>query len=234
MIIVDREFNSLKISLDGVLLNSESLNATIKAHEKSAGLSIVKISNNVDVSEKFKKKIEAIYDIAAETGRSGEFENRRNKLKIEVGKWETRILIVSALLLLLLLVVGLFILQLGLQKWEIEELKANFYLRYLLLSPIVYYLVFISNQHSKHQKLYNKYSFKTTLAMSVQHHIELLTTKEVFATDLQINKVLDFVLDAFKKIYNEPYSDDDYKLKLKLASLELDIEKKMMKFIKQE
>jgi hypothetical protein len=222
----------LKSTLDKILTESTSLNSTIKTHEESAQLSIDKISKHVNDSEYFKKKIEGIYDIAANTGRSGEFENRRNKLKIEVGKWETRIMVIS--FVILLLVIGLFLFQLSLQEWKIQDLKANFYLRYLLLSPIVYYLVFSANQHSKSQKLYDKYSFKTTLAMSVQHHIELLTSKEEFTSSIQIDNVLNFILDAFRKIYSEPYSDDDLKFRLKLANLELEIEKKMVEFLKKE
>lgn len=135
---------------------------------------------------------------------------------------------------ILLLVIGLFLFQLSLQEWKIQDLKANFYLRYLLLSPIVYYLVFSANQYSKSQKLYDKYSFKTTLAIPVQHHIELLTSKEEFTSSIQIDNVLNFILDAFRKIYSEPYADDDLKFKLKLANLELEIEKKMVEFIKKE
>ena len=37
----------------------------------------------------------------------------------------------------------------------------------------------------------------------------------------RINKILDFVLDGFQKIYSEPHTNDDYKLKLKLASMEM-------------
>ena len=230
--IIEKEAFGLKKKLDKILSDSEAVKTTIIAHEKNAGLSVEKISIDVDEAADLKEKIAGIYDIAAANGRSGEFENRRNKLKTEVSKWETRILVVS--IILLSLVIGLFLLQLGLQDWKIQELKANFYLRYLLLSPIVYYLFFISSQHSKAQKLYDKYSFKTTLAMSVQHHIELLTSKKEFNGPEQIESVLGFVLEAFRKIYNEPYADDDYKMKLKLANLELDIEKKMIDFFKQE
>ncbi len=70
--------------------------------------------------------------------------------------------------------------------------------------------------------------------MSIKHHIELLVKQDLFIQEGQIEKVLDFVLDAFAKIYNEPYSDDDYKMKIKLVNIELELEKKMIEILKSE
>lgn len=229
---LEKESNLLNSKIIQLEEKSTTLFESIKTSEKESleKLDVIKI--NLSTSDDTLKRIQEIYDIAAETGRSGEFENRRNKLKNEVKKWETRVLISS--IVLLVSVVGLFILQLWLLDWKIIDLKLNFYLRFILLSPVIYYLVFSVNQHNKIQKLYDKYSFKTTLAMSIKHHIELLIKQDLFIKEGQIKKVLDFVLEAFNKIYNEPYSDDDYKMKVKLANIELELEKKMIEFLKAE
>ena len=227
---IEKDSKALSTNINKLHQNSQKLIEQIKLDQKSAGVSLEKIEGIETTSTETLEKIQEIYDIAAETGRSGEFENRRNKLKSEVDKWEKRILQVSGALLSL--VIGLFVFQLGLNGWDIKGLTVNFYLRYLLLSPIVYYLIFCASQHNKIQKLYDKYSFKTTLAMSVKHHIELLLNQGKFQEPDKVDKVLDFVLDAFGKIYNEPYSDEDYKLKLKLANIELDIENKLLSILK--
>jgi hypothetical protein len=228
------EKKSITLNSNIVKLEKESstLFKSIEISEKDSKESLIKIKDNLNISDNALKEIQQIYDIAAETGRSGEFENRRNKLKSEVKKWENRVLFSSSVLLLF--VVGLFVFQLWLLNWELVDLKLNFYLRFILLSPVIYYLFFCANQHNKAQKLYDKYSFKTTLAMSIKHHIELLVKQDLFIQKGQIEKVLDFVLDAFTKIYNEPYSDDDYKMKIKLANIELDLEKKMIEILKFE
>ena len=174
------------------------------------------------------KEIQDIYEIAAETGLSGEFDKRRAHLKELLSKWEKRIFITSSILLAT--IVLMFVGQLWLYNWDLTNhtFDINFYVRFLIASPVVYYLYFCSIQYSQAKKLHDKYSFKTTLAMSIKHHIQLLTQHEKFDKDDRINKILDFVLDGFRKIYTEPHTDDDYKLRLKLMNMEIDIEKRIM------
>lgn len=229
---LERKSDTLSTNIAKLEKKSSTLFESITTSEKDSKIKLTNIEENLNTSNETLEKIQEIYDIAGETGRSGEFEHRRNNLKKEVAKWERRVLIASSILLLF--VVGLFVYQLYLLDWEITDLKLNFYLRFILLSPIIYYLFFCANQHSKAQKLYDKYSFKTTLAMSIKHHIELLVRQDLFIQKGQIEKVLDFVLEAFTKIYNEPYSDDDYKMKVKLANIELELEKKMIELLKPE
>lgn len=174
------------------------------------------------------KEIQDIYGISAETGLSGEFDKRRSHLKGLLSTWEKRIFITTVVLLGIIIII--FIGQLGLYKWDITShtFDVNFYIRFLIASPVVYYLYFCSIQYSQTKKLHDKYSFKTTLAMSIKHHIQLLTQHDKFSKDERINKILDFVLDGFQNIYSEPYVNDDYKLKLKLINMEIDIEKRLM------
>lgn len=229
---IEKQSKSLNLSIINLEASSTTLFNSIKKLEKDANDKINTINYNLNISEEAKIKIQEIYSIAAETGRSGEFNNRSIQLKKEIGKWEFKILLFS--IILAFLAVALFFFQLYLVEWKMEDYKLNFYLRFILLSPIVYYLIFSVNQHNKTQKLYDKYSFKTTLAMSIKHHIEILVKQDLFTQKGQIEKVLDFVLDAFSKIYNEPYSDEDYKMKVKLANMELEIEKKILEFLKSE
>ncbi len=174
------------------------------------------------------KEIQDIYGISAETGLSGEFDKRRSHLKGLLGTWEKRIFITTSVLLGIIIM--MFIGQLWLYKWDITShtFDVNFYVRFLIASPVVYYLYFCSIQYSQTKKLHDKYSFKTTLAMSIKHHIQLLTQHDKFSKDERINKILDFVLDGFQNIYSEPHVNDDYKLKLKLMNMEIDIEKRLM------
>ena len=170
-----KTLNSNIISLED---NSSKLYNSIIKVEKDSNDKLNSINNNLNISEEAKIKIQEIYNIAAETGRSGEFNNRSIQLKKEIKSWELKIFLFS--IILAILAISLFIFQLYLVEWKLEDYKLNFYLRFILLSPIVYYLVFSANQHNKTQKLYDKYSFKTTLAMSIKHHIEILIKQDLF------------------------------------------------------
>ena len=99
---------------------------------------------------------------------------------------------------------------------------------FLILSPIVYYLVFSSTQYNKVKRLHDKYNFKTTLAMTIKSHIELLTQVEIFQSPERLDKILDFIIEGFNKIYNEPYTNDDFKMKVELANIKLDLQKNLL------
>ena len=187
-------------------------------------------TNIIDYHKTSKEKLEAIekvYEIAHETGLSGEFEKRRNNLSKEIKKWEKYILITSSVLFAG--VIGFFIFQLDLHDWEVDEaFDLNFYARFLIFSPLVYYIYFVSTQYNKAKKLHDKYAFKTTLSMTIKSHIELLTQNGYFEQEGQCDKILNFILDGFRKIYSEPYVSDNYKMKIKLANFEIDLQKKII------
>jgi hypothetical protein len=222
---------SVKISYNEIkrlLSESKKDNESIATFKELSSSDYSDIQTKKEESDKLLLRIQEIYEIAAETGLSGEFENRRNNLKTEVVKWEKRLFVVTVSLFISLL--GLFVFQLYLYDWDIKghNFDLNFYVRFLIFSPVVYYLFFCARQHEKTKKLHDKYSFKTTLAMSIKSHIELLLSTKSFQTPERIDSILDFIITGFDKIYKEPYSDDDYKLKLKLANIELDIENKIL------
>lgn len=191
------------------------------------------IRNNSEEAKKKLKEIQDIYEISHETGLSGEFEKRRNQLKTDLSRWESKIEEFTIALFIGILV--LFVAQLWLYDGDISEqnFDTNFYVRFLIFSPIVFYIAFCSSQYQKTKKLYDKYSFKTTLAMSIKAHIEMFSSNEHFQDAESIVKTLDFTLDSFKKIYTEPYTDDGYKVKLKMANLEINLQKKILDKLKK-
>jgi uncharacterized coiled-coil protein SlyX len=190
------------------------------------------IQKNKNNSDEVLKNIQEIYDIAAETGLSGEFDRKSKDLKIILIKWENRILYTSTALLAAIIL--MFLGQLTLDGWDLKAMDVNFYLRFLITSPIIYYLYLCSKEYSETKMLFDKYSFKTTLAMSIRNHIQLLTEQEKFNTPERIDGILSFILDGFKKIYTEPHvnTEDNYKMKLKLANMELKLGKSIMEKFK--
>jgi hypothetical protein len=182
-------------------------------------------------SENTLKEILDIYEIAADTGRSGEFDKRRKSLSIELKKWERHI--IFSTIGLFIVIIALFVWQLGLKEWQFDKIgiDISFYCRFLLTSPIIYYITFASMQYNKTKKLVDIYSYKTTMA--IKSHLELLTTNSNF--EKYNEDILQFTLEAFRKIYNEPYKDDDnFHLKIKMQDLGLQLEKKILQGVKDE
>lgn len=207
---------------------TDTLEASIRNKETISKDLLDKIQKLFNVSEEKKNAIEKVYQVAHRTGLSGEFENRRNNLEKEKNTWGKWVLGTSIVLLVSL--IALFVCQLWLYDFDLEanNFDYNFYIRFLILSPIVYYLVFCSSQYNKTKKLQDKYSFKTTLAMTIKSHIDLLMSEENFQEPDRINKILDFIIEGFEKIYNEPYANDDFKMKVELANIKLDLQKNLL------
>lgn len=228
---LDLQVTRIHKNIEKLYIESQKNEAIISDLLSKSNKEYNQIQEIKTTSENLLSDIQTIYEIASETGLSGEFDKRRSHLKELLKKWEKRIFFTT--LTLLILIVLLFIWQLSLYKWDITShtFDVNFYVRFLIVSPIVYYLYFCTSQYNQTKKLHDKYSFKTTLAMSIKSHIELLTGHEKFNDKERINKILEFILEGFQRIYSEPYSDDDYKLKLKLANMEIDIEKRLIETI---
>lgn len=224
--------NDAKTILKGVRSEHEKA----RAHNKDIENFKNESKKNQDAINKVKtdsieklKSIQDIYELANATGLSGEFEKRRNQHKTEKDNWRKWVFGMSISLLISLL--GLYVCQLALNDWDLDStLDASFYIRFVILSPIVYYLYFSSAQYNKERRFFDKYSFKATLALQLKQHIELLTNMEKLDRERDLDKVLDFIVIAFQKIYNEPF-DDEYKMNLKLADIELNLEKKLLKKI---
>lgn len=222
-----REINVWNKNIANLNQESKVLTQKILEYEREAQTNNENITQLYAESQRKLSDIQNIYEIAHETGLSGEFEKRRNQLNRELIKWE--ILIACTSIVLFLGIVILFYCQLKMNNWVLNEtFDLNFYIRFLIFSPIVYYLYFVSTQYNKAKSLHDKYAFKTTLSMTIKSHIELLTKQGYFVEPEHLNNILDFVLDGFRNIYNEPHDSDNYKMKIKLANIEIDMQKKII------
>ena len=223
----------LNEQIKSILIEFEENNRVSKEFHKEINELSVKSNKHWTDILKFHKEskirldeINAIYEIAADTGRGGEFDKRRSHLKTDLIKWEKNIRITT--IILTIFIVFLFIFHLCLVGFKIKSITfdLSFYLRFLMTSPVIFYLFFCTEQFKKTKILHDKYSFKTTLAFSIQSHLELLSKNEDFTEPEHINKILDFTLNGFSKIYQEPYivNDNNVKINLKLKELEVGVE----------
>jgi len=217
------EINRDKVSSSEVLdeINKDKVSSTetIKGYEDNAIQTLHNIQN--------------IYHIAHDTKLGGEFEKRREEHHNELKKWAYKIKFWSIILTICIIV--LFAIQLFLYKGDIKNVTfdVNFYVRFLIFSPIIFYIVFCTNQYQRTNKLCDKYGFKAATAFSLKDHIELLSNNEKFNNPEDLVKILDFTLGSFKDIYMEPNSDNGYKIKLKMANLEVNLRKEFLKKIRK-
>lgn len=220
--------------IDKIFRESEELKNKISNLLNESNIEFESIKEIRENSSDLLTEIMGIYGIASDTALSGEFDKRRSQLQELLNKWENRIIAVT--LISLVLIILMFFWQLWMYDWDIKSqtFNINFYIRFLILSPLIYLLYFFSSEYSQTKKLHDKYSFKTTLAMSIKQHFYLLLKEEKFTETERIDKILNFILEGFQKIYSEPYSIDDFKLKLKLSSIEMDLEKRILKRLSQE
>ncbi len=151
------------------------------------------------------EKIRGIYEVAARTGLGGEFDQRRKQLGLDLKRWRDHLFYTT--IGLFTVIIGLFILQLIPVGWDMTKLKfdGNFYVRFLITSPFIFYLFFVTSQFNRTKAILEKYSFKTALALSIEAHINLLTSVSDFQEKDRLDKITDFILDGFNKIYDAPY-----------------------------
>ncbi|MCK9207266.1 MAG: hypothetical protein M0P66_09165 [Salinivirgaceae bacterium] len=159
------------------------------------------------------EKIKKIYQIASNTGLGGAFDARKKEYEIEMKKWQNWVgytTIGIAIFVIAIYVVHLF------QYWgKTVEYDADFYIRFLLTSPLVFYLTFSANQHNKAKRNHEKYSLRTTVALSIESHLELLANNPQYSQKENVDKILDFILNTFNNLYKESYTNEKKRFKEK-------------------
>ena len=154
-------------------------------------------------------KIKKIYQIASNTGLGGAFDARKKEYEIEVKKWQYRVGFTTSVLAVIVL--GIYIIHLC-QYWgETVEFNADFYIRFLLTSPLIFYLTFSASQHHKAKKNHEKYSLRTTVALSIESHLELLANNPLYSEQENVDKILNFTLNTFNNLYQESFIKDKKK-----------------------
>ncbi len=159
-------------------------------------------------------KIKKVYEIASNTGLGGAFDARKKEYEKEYKKWQKYVL--GSTIALAVIVITLYIVHLC-QFWgKTPEYNADFYIRFLLTSPLIYYLTFCASQHNKAKKNHEKYSLRTTVALSIESHLELLANNPQYSEKDNIDKILDFILNTFNNLYKETLTSEKKEKKEKI------------------
>lgn len=167
------------------------------------------LSNIIDYEKEANftlEKIRDIYRIASNAGLAGAFNERRKEYATEILKWHKIVGWMTGLLVIL--IIGLYVVHLVIYWGDEIPYDANFYIRFFLTSPLVFYLVFSTNQYNKAKKNHERYSLRTTVALSIESHLELLANNPQYTEEESIKKILDFILTTFNNLYKESHSDE--------------------------
>lgn len=206
-----QETTALKLDIDKLLADSQDEFKEITELKKKAVIHELDIQKIKDEAISTNDQITTLFGFANNTVIAGAFDDRRKKLDKKLGKWHLKIII--ATILLFAAVTSLLIFQIYLNDWDIKGLGFDFYLRFVFVTPILYYLIFCNSQYKHTQKMLDKYSYKTTVALSMEAHTQLLNKN---FTDPEFKRdILGFSLDALNKVYDRPYVDELLMAKIK-------------------
>lgn len=212
----------------GIYSSATKTANTINETKRKAENNLDQITTNKTKADKLYREILGIYNLSIDGARSGEFKNRRIEFGRAMEKYENLLFIVTGSLFAGILI--LFYYQI--QALKEDMTSAFFYIRFLMFSPLVYLIHFLSTQYNSNKKQYEKYAFKATLALSIREHIELLSNNPAYQDEQYRTQILNFIISGFDKLFSEPYTDEDLKMKVKLASIELNVEKNILKSLK--
>lgn len=186
-------------------LNTESKNAAKEIND----LKLQASATNDKISE--------LYEITTNKTMAGAFDERKKMLATELSKWQKRVFVWS--IAWFFAIASILLLQIGFNKWSIADLNYEFYLRFLFTAPIAYYLFFCVAQFNSIRKAHDKYSFKTTIALSIEAHTELLARN--FDLKKYESEILQFSLKSLNKVYDEPYFSDREREQLRVRKSEV-------------
>ena len=190
---VDDAYEKIKSSIKIIT----EFEVEIESKKKEADEAIEKITISQKDAEDVQGKVNEIYQIIAKTAMGAEFAKARDHYDQERKSWFIRMLLVIGILIVAAILVSVF-------KFELTEHKNfNIFLRYSILSPLIYLLVFTSQQYKKSNLSHEKYMYKWVLSFSLEPQAKILQTHFPGHKDA----ILSFILDKLNKQFAEPFFD---------------------------
>ena len=96
---------------------------------------------------------------------------------------------------------------------------ANVIIRYAILSPLIFAIIFCGRQYKLSRTSFEKYTFKTVLSLSLEADITVMQNR--FPDKKNESLILESTLEKLTKLYDEPYYDEITKLKYKVIQDEI-------------
>ena len=166
-------------------------------------------------SEDKRNKIGEIYNIVANLSRGGMFDKARGSFEGQQSLW-LKFLVGSVLITT---GVAIWITYLFYDKSLSANPVANVIIRYAILSPLIFAIIFCGRQYKLSRTSFEKYTFKTVLSLSLEADITVMQNR--FPDKKNESLILESTLEKLTKLYDEPYYDEITKLKYKVIQDEI-------------
>jgi len=105
--------------------------------------------------------------------------------------------------------------------WQIARegtlFELNFLIKLPLVTPVVYFVVFTAQQYSRDRKLFDEYTFKSSVARSFEAYRKILGEESESETQLVKDEarkdVMNFIITTIKSIYSSPMENINHNSK---------------------
>lgn len=182
--------------------DSNEIKNKIEGFESEAK-SKLKSIKEVDIEAvRLKDKIDEIYGIATVNGQGGYFDKTKKELIDYRNMW----MVILFASVVVTVIVAVYI-TISFKAKEIsfsDNETANLIIRYSLLSPLIYVIVFCGKQFKIARLSVEQYTYKTVVSFSLESEIHFLQDK--FGKNNA--KIMEFALNNLDKLYTEPFHDD--------------------------
>src|SRR3989344_1488005 len=147
-------------------------------------------------TEKLIQEVQAQLGLAANAKLASTFEAVKGELSEEKKNWFGWL---AAAVTILVVATGLVV------WWQVKEIGTLYHLsfpiRLALLSPVVYFVVFVNREYNRVRSLIEEYTFKAALARSFEAYKEVVQSVDSETSPI---KTLAFILESIKSLYSSP------------------------------
>ena len=151
------------------------------------------IKNNNELTDTIKEQLGLV---SMEILANSFFEEAR-KLKESSNKWFWWLF--GSMVALLLSVIGI-------ATWQIlaEDtlFQLSFLIRIPIITPVLYFLIFVAKQYGRDRKLLDEYTFKASVARSFEAYRKLL--REEDESPESDKQKIEFIIETIRNIYSSP------------------------------
>jgi len=182
--------------------DSSEIKNRIKEFESEAKSKLKSIKDVDSEAVRLKDKIDEIYGIATVNGQGGYFDKTKKELINYRNMWMV-ILFASVVITVIVAVYITLTFKEKAISFSNNE-TANLIIRYSLLSPLIYIIVFCGKQFKIARLSVEQYTYKTVVSFSLES--EILFLQDKFGKSNA--KIMEFALTNLEKLYSEPFHDD--------------------------
>ena len=192
---------------------TDTTKSSIDTLEANAKTKLIEIGKVNDAASVLKDKIEETYGIATVQAQGGYFDKTNEQLIRYRRMWMIALFtsILLTVSVAILITPDLSKLKLSITGQDIAKLI----MRYSLLSPLIYAIIFCGKQFKIARLSVEQYTYKTVVSFSLEN--EILFLQDKFGTN--DSKIIDFALSNLEKLYSEPFHGDQKEFENKITLL---------------